>query len=140
VLTTLGIGEAMVTVLTPSGAPSPPFVCRVLPPSSRMGPLTPAEMQQRLAASEQVREYAQAVDRESARELLAKRMTPAAAAQPPAAAAPAERAPARAGKEPPSTFEQILRSPMARSVATTVTRGLLGALLGSPPRRRRRSY
>jgi uncharacterized protein len=146
VLTTLGIGEAMVTVLTPSGAPSPPFVCRVLPPSSRMGPLTPVEMQQRLAASEQVREYAQAVDRESARELLAKRMAPAAAASAPPSApqgneAPrAERAPARAGKEPPSAFEQILKSPVARTVAGAVTRGLLGALLGSPPRRRRRTW
>jgi len=146
VLTTLGIGEAMVTVLTPSGAPSPPFVCRVLPPSSRMGPLTPAEMQQRLAASEQVREYAQAVDRESARELLAKRMAPAAAASAPTSAsqgndAPrAERAPARAGKEPPSAFEQILKSAVVRTVAGAVTRGLLGALLGAPPRRRRRTY
>jgi len=86
------------------------------------------------------------VDRESARELLAKRMAPAAAASAPPSApqgneAPrAERAPARGGKEPPSAFEQILKSPVARTVAGAVTRGLLGALLGSPPRRRRRTW
>jgi hypothetical protein len=31
----------------------------------------------------------------------------------------------------------MLNSPLTRSIATTVTRGLLGALLGPPPRRRR---
>ena len=39
-LTTLGIGEALVTVLGENGVPSPPFVTRVAPPASRMGPLT----------------------------------------------------------------------------------------------------
>ena len=73
-LTTLGIGEALVTVLDSNGAPTPPFATRMMPPESRMGPLTDAEIEQQLAASAQVREYAQPVDRESARELLAARM------------------------------------------------------------------
>jgi hypothetical protein len=42
-------------------------------------------------------------------------------------------------KEAPGTFEQILRSPVTRSVATVVagaiTRGVLGAMLGSSRRR-----
>jgi len=132
-LTTLGIGEALVTVLRSNGVPTPPFATRLIPPASRMSPLSAAEFQARIAGSEQVREYAQAVDRESARELLAARM---------AAPADAEVAPAparRAAQEPPSTIEQILKSPMARSVATQITRGLMGALLGPPPRRRRRT-
>ena len=45
----------------------------------------------------------------------------------------------RAPKEEPGMFEKVLKSPMARSVATTVTRGLMGALLGTPRRRRRGS-
>ena len=57
-LTTLGIGEALVTVLSPSGVPTPPFATRLIPPSSRMGPLTDDELQQRLASSTQVRKYA----------------------------------------------------------------------------------
>jgi DNA helicase HerA-like ATPase len=72
-LTTLGIGEALVTVLSPSGVPTPPFATRMIPPSSRMGPLTDDELQQRLASSMQVRKYATAVDRESAREMLSAR-------------------------------------------------------------------
>jgi uncharacterized protein len=143
-LTTLGIGEALVTVLSPNGVPTPPFATRMIPPASRMGPLTDDEMQQRLASSAQVRKYATAIDRESARELLSERAAAAApAAEAPEAAereAPAPRA--RAGKEPPSTFEQILKSPVTRTVAGAVTRGLMGALLGSlgvsAARRRRR--
>jgi hypothetical protein len=136
-LTSLGIGEALVTVLAPSGVPTPPFATRLVPPSSRMGPLTDAEMSQALAASPQVREYAQAVDRESAREKLQARAQADSAAAPEAASAPApSRGGGRAPKQPPSTFEAILRSPVTRTVAGQLTRGLLGALLG-PPRRRR---
>src|SRR5215217_2511165 len=80
-LTTLGIGDAFVTVLTPNGAPTPPFATRMVPPAARMGPLTDAEMGQRLSSSAQVKEYATAIDRESARELLAKRIEAAAAAE-----------------------------------------------------------
>jgi uncharacterized protein len=144
-LTTIGIGEALVTVLSLSGAPTPPFVVRMIPPASRMGPLTPEEMKAQLGASDRVRQYAQGVDRESAHEMLAARMeTPAA---PPAAEAPAQSA-AGAGQAGAAlagaamALGAALNSPLgrsvARTVATTVTRGLLGALMGSPPRRRRR--
>ncbi|HKH91513.1 MAG TPA: helicase HerA-like domain-containing protein [Gemmatimonadaceae bacterium] len=148
-LTSLGIGEALVTVLSPSGVPTSPFATRLIPPSSRMGPLTDDELQQRLSSSTQVRKYATAVDRESAREMLSARAAAAAPDQDESddetvkrnERAPAPRA--RAGKEPPSTFEQVLKSPMARTVAGTITRGLMGALMGSlgirrsAPRRRR---
>ena len=130
-LTTLGIGEALVTVLGPTGVPTPPFATRLVPPASRMGPLDEAELASRLAASPQVRRYAQAIDRESARERLSARVAPAATS--PAPSAPP--APRRRGEEPPSTFEQILRSPVTRTVAGALTRGVLDALLG----RRRRS-
>jgi DNA double-strand break repair helicase HerA and related ATPase len=140
-LTSLGIGEALVTVLGPTGVPTPPFATRMIPPASRMGPLSNAEMQQRLASSGQVREYAKAVDRESAREILAERAAAAVEAE-----SQSERAPTagevrggRTTQQPQGTFEKILRSPVARGVATTVARGLLGALLGSMGVRRRRA-
>jgi len=143
-LTTLGIGEALVTVLSPSGVPTPPFATRLIPPSSRMGPLTDDELQQRLASSAQVRKYATAIDRESAREMLSERAAAHADADAQATAEQEEPAPrGRAGKAPPSTFEQILKSPVTRTVAGAVTRGLMGALLGSlgvSAARRRRRY
>jgi len=138
-LTTLGIGDAFVTVLAPNGAPTPPFATRLIPPAARMGPLTDAEMAQRLSSSAQVKEYAAAIDRESAREMLAKRVAPAAqpagapdGASPAAGPAAPARSGGRAPKPEPSTFEKVMNSPLTRTVAGVVARGIMGALL---PRR-----
>jgi len=139
-LTTLGIGDAFVTVLAPNGAPTPPFATRLIPPAARMGPLTDAELAQRLSSSAQVKEYATPIDRDSAREMLAKRVAsgqPADAGDaggPAAASAPAPaRAGGRAPKPEPSTFEKVMNSPLTRTVAGVVARGIMGALL---PRKR----
>jgi DNA helicase HerA-like ATPase len=131
-LTTLGIGEALVTVLGASGVPSPPFVARVAPPASRMGPLTPGEIAP-LLKTEMVQRYATAVDRESAYEILGQRLEPGEA---PAPEAPPEK-PAPPAKKTANAWTEALRSPVARTIANQVTRGLMGALLGPPPRRRR---
>ena len=139
-LTTLGIGEALVTVLNTKGVPTPPFAVRLIPPSSRMSPLGEAEMSQRLSASVQVREYATPVDRQSAREMLAARAAEAASAT---VDGSIERVPAsttrtpRSAREPKSALQEALSSPLARTVAGVVTRGLMGALLGGTRRRRR---
>jgi len=135
-LTTLGIGEALVTVLSETGVPSPPFVARVAPPASRMGPLTPAEIVP-LLRSEMVQRYATAVDRESAYEILGARLEPGEAPAAPSAPAPAPAPAPPAKKKTESSWTEALRSPVARTIANQVTRGLMGALLGPPPRRRR---
>ena len=150
-LTSLGIGEAFVTVLTPKGTPTMPFATRMLPPGSRMGPLAADEMQQHLQISEQVQHYATAVDRASAREMLAARVAlsaqasrdAAAAAGGAAGAAPgagAETAIAGAaavvGAALSSPIARAMATSVARSVGTQLARGLMGALLGSPRRRR----
>jgi DNA helicase HerA-like ATPase len=133
-LTSLGIGEALVTVLSPNGVPTPPFATRLIPPATRMGPLTDAELGQYVSSSAQVKEYAQTIDRDSAREMLGRRIVQAPPQEEMASQA------AMGGKAPPSTMEQILRSPATKAVATTVVRGLFGALVGPPPRRRRSYY
>ncbi|MEO7986239.1 MAG: helicase HerA-like domain-containing protein, partial [Gemmatimonadales bacterium] len=76
-LTSLGIGEAVVTVLDARGTPTPVVATRLIPPSSRMAPLTPEELQADIRQSDLLKEYGQAVDRESAREKLAARLSPA---------------------------------------------------------------
>ena len=138
-LTTLGIGEAFITVLSPKGVPTPPFAVRLIPPASKMAPLPDLDAQ--VARSSQVKKYAEDIDRESAREKLAARVVPGAAPQP--ADSSASRAapppPARAGKAPPGTFDQIMKSPVTRTVAGAITRGLMGALFGAPRRRSTRS-
>jgi hypothetical protein len=98
-----------------------------------MGPLTEAELGARLATP-QVRKYAKAVDRESAREKLAANADKESDRE--SASGHTASAPTRAKTETPSTFEKILESPLTRSVANQLTRSLMGALLG-PTRRRR---
>jgi hypothetical protein len=135
-LTTLGIGEALVTVLGANGVPSPPFATRLVPPASRMGPLTDLELRGCLATP-LVQKYAAAVNRDSAAEKLERQKTPAASGS---ADAPESRGSAR--RESPAddgpSIADVLNSPLARSLANTITRGLMGALLG--PTRRRRRY
>jgi uncharacterized protein len=137
-----------VTVLSPNGAPTPPFATRLIPPAARMGPLTADEMSQRLASSNQVREYATAFDRESAREILAKRLAAANAAEAGSddgdddtdaetERGEGARSGGRAAKPAPSAFEKVMNSPLTRTVAGVVARGIMGALLGSPRRRTR---
>ena len=88
-LTSLGIGEAVVTVLDSKGSPTPVVATRLIPPASRMAPLTSEELQADIRQSDLMKEYGQAVDRESAREKLAARMAPAPAAPQAGTAAPA---------------------------------------------------
>jgi uncharacterized protein len=140
-LTSMAIGQALVSTLTVSGTPTQPFVCHVVPPQSRMGPLTEAELLPRLQTP-QAKKYAVAIDRESAREVLEKRHMEQEAAdakaedETPTQAKGSATSNARDDEQ--SSLGKFLRSPVARSIAVTIagtlTRTLLGALTG---RRRR---
>jgi hypothetical protein len=74
VITSLGIGEAVVTVMNERGAPTQVAWTRVRAPESLMAPSDPAAMQATVAASPHHGKYAEAIDRESAREILAAKL------------------------------------------------------------------
>jgi uncharacterized protein len=79
-LTSLGTGEALVTVLSPKGVPTALAATRLVPPASSMATLEASELQ-RLATSGQLyAKYAQAVDHESAHEIISARIAEAQAA------------------------------------------------------------
>jgi DNA helicase HerA-like ATPase len=90
-LTRLGIGEAFVTVLNRKGIPTPLAATRLVPPESRMGPLTPEEIVAKVAASPFAAKYNAAIDPESAHEIITARLTNAKAAAATAAAEAAMR-------------------------------------------------
>ncbi|HET9950648.1 MAG TPA: helicase HerA-like domain-containing protein [Candidatus Eisenbacteria bacterium] len=147
-LTSLGIGEALVTVLSPRGTPTPVVATLLPPPTSLMGPIPAADLQARVLASPLHAAYATAVDRESAREVLESRAKERA--EPGAdgggdAGAPASRK-RPAGKPAagePDVAEQIgkaLGSPLAKAVGRELVRGLFGVLGVSSPTRRRRLW
>jgi DNA helicase HerA-like ATPase len=73
-LTTLGIGEALVTVLSPNGVPTPLAPTRLVPPDSAMAALPADELAARVAAGPLHSKYAQAVDPQSAHEIITARI------------------------------------------------------------------
>jgi len=91
----LGTGEAITTVLTEKGAPTPVAWTRMRAPQSSMDPAPESVLAQAVAASPNAARYAEAVDNESAYELLTARMEDAEKAKAEAAAA-AEKAKADA--------------------------------------------
>ena len=70
VLTSLGIGEAIVTVMDERGAPTPVAWTRLRAPQGSMDPTPEAAMRSSVASSPLLATYGEAVDRESAYELL----------------------------------------------------------------------
>jgi DNA helicase HerA-like ATPase len=142
VLTQLGIGEAVVTVLSERGAPTPVAWTRLQAPQSLMGPTDAAAVAALVAASPLEATYGQAVDRESAYEMLTKRLAPTAAppAQPPAPQAPAPARPGRAPKPEPSMVEEVLKSSAAksfmRSAGSALGREITRGIFGTAKRRR----
>jgi DNA double-strand break repair helicase HerA and related ATPase len=136
----LGIGEALVTVLSERGTPTPVAATRMIPPSSLMAPIPPAERQKRIQRSPLTAEYGTPVDRESAREMLEER------AQAPGAAAAGKgtvAAHGRAAAEAPTMAEAVgkaINSPLGRAVGRELVRGLFGVLGVSTGSRRRSTF
>ena len=71
-LTSLGIGEAVITVLSERGAPTPVAWTRMRAPESLMAPSDTAVVDAAIAASPLLAKYATAIERESALEMLGK--------------------------------------------------------------------
>jgi DNA helicase HerA-like ATPase len=136
----LGTGEAVVTVLSESGAPTPVAWARMRAPRSLMAQIDPAAQQQAVTASPLQPKYGQPIDRESAYEKLAAKIAAAPpdeqAAAPPEPAAPAAKpAPkTKPAKHEDTAVESVLKSSafksFTRSAASAlgreITRGLFG--------------
>lgn len=129
--TQLGTGQAFITVLNEKGIPTETVVTHLLPPASFMGPLSVAEYQGQLDASDTYHKYKDAVDPESAFEILSERLAAAEEVKP--AKAAGSRSTSR--RQEKSTFEEVMSSPVAKQVGKEIVRGVFGMLFGSAPRR-----
>ncbi|MGK8553176.1 helicase HerA-like domain-containing protein [Nocardia gipuzkoensis] len=109
-LTSLGTGEAIVTVLSERGAPTPVAWTRVRPPRSLMDTIGPEVIKSRALSSALAAKYGQTFDRESAYELLAAKVA-AASREPEPAPAPGRAA----TREEESAAERIMKNPAVRS-------------------------
>jgi len=146
VISQLGIGEALVSTLQAKGVPMPVERTLIAPPHCRMGAITPEERATVRARSPVGGKYDSPINRESAYEILSKRIAPVDA--------PAARTgEAQAGQEPEKDGKlgellwgtkrrQGMVETMAKQAARTVgsqigrqiLRGILGGILGGSRR------
>lgn len=69
-ITQMGVGEALISFLNEKGAPSVVDAAKVLPPESKIGPVEESEVKSIIKGSQVFGKYEEAVDRESAFEIL----------------------------------------------------------------------
>jgi len=129
VITGLGIGEAIVTVMNERGAPTPVAWTRLRAPESLMGPAPTAGMEDAVATSALHAKYATAIDRESAREVLARKLEEGAAKEKAEAGAKAPstpRSPSRGrARQDKSVVEEVVGSTAFRQVMRTAAREIV---------------
>lgn len=125
-LTSLGIGQALVSALNEKGIPTPLAAVHLKAPASRIGTLSPAELDEIIASSPLVQKYNEVIDRESAYEILSGKMSDAPEKP--------KEAPAKTTKEKPEktllekASENTMVRQVGRTVAKEIARGLLGVL------------
>ncbi len=145
VITELGVGEVLISTLDEKGVPTVVDRAFVVPPVGHIGPITPEQRQQLIANSLVVGVYENALDRESAFEILSKKASEKMEADASAAAAKeAEREAARQAKEeraaaraPDTLIESVTKSvarsassSIGRQIGNTIVRGVLGSIFG----------
>jgi DNA helicase HerA-like ATPase len=141
VITELEVGEALVSMLDDKGRPCVVERAFVVPPGSRIGPITEEERKQCIASSTVYGHYEKAVDRESAYEKLKVRTeekheeaSPKAKTEPnPVNDILFGRNGPRGGKQSQGLIEAMAKS-AARTIGSTagreIIRGVLGSILG----------
>jgi DNA helicase HerA-like ATPase len=139
IITSLGMGEALVTVLSEKGNPTPLAATMLQAPASRMDVLSSEEIQEIIGKSFLAKKYNDVIDRESAFEMLNKKLGGNNSATPNATNQPNTTS----NKQPePSMIEKganvvgdFAKSSTGKILIREVTRGLLG-VLGLTSRRR----
>jgi DNA helicase HerA-like ATPase len=147
----VGVGEAVVSFLDEKGRPGMVERAYILPPASRIGPITADERKAVIAASPVAGVYEKAIDRESAYEKLKGRAAESTAAPAPGGAAPASTEgggimgsikDSLGGLMTGSGRKDSIVEAMAKSAARTmgstvgreIIRGVLGSLMGGKRR------
>ncbi|TCP10589.1 hypothetical protein EV683_12228 [Crenobacter luteus] len=136
VITELGVGEALVSLLDDKGRPGVVERAFVYPPQSRLAPLDDAERAELVRASPLAGRYEAVLDRDSAYEMLERRAGEATL-PPTEDGGRAERAPARQSDSLIEAFGKSLLRAAGSTIGRQLIRGVLGSLLSGDSKRRR---
>uniref|UniRef100_UPI003F690CEE helicase HerA-like domain-containing protein n=1 Tax=Streptococcus pluranimalium TaxID=82348 RepID=UPI003F690CEE len=137
-ITSLEVGEALISFLTPDAQPAVVERGFIIPPKSSFDVLSAMEIQVLINQSDLYDKYTEAVDRESAYEILAAKVADEAAQKAAEdkkkadekAAKEAEKEERRRARKPKSEFEKA-RDTFVNSAIRTVSRELVRGILGS---------
>ncbi|RAS64747.1 hypothetical protein C8D87_105238 [Lentzea atacamensis] len=134
-LTSLGIGEAIITVLSEKGAPTPVAWTRLRAPRSLMDTIGNDGIKQAAQGSDLHGKYSETVDRESAYEQLMRKVAPPQQEQ-----APDSPPQQRQEKEEPGLVEKVLGNSAVksflRSAGSTLAREITRGIFGTSRKRR----
>ncbi|MGQ7852669.1 helicase HerA-like domain-containing protein [Pedobacter sp. WC2501] len=137
-LTSLGTGQALVTVLNEKGIPTEVSATMLTPPRAIMGPLTAADFDQVVHASSMYTKYKDAIDRESAYEILTQRINDqTVAVEQQKQEAEAQKQAEKESKPKPgekSLVEQVMGATITRQIGKEIVRGIFGMLTGKKTR------
>ncbi|MEI9810961.1 MAG: helicase HerA-like domain-containing protein [Bacteroidota bacterium] len=139
-ITQLGTGEALVTILNEKGIPTPLVHCMIKPPQSRMDILTDSEIDSIISKSKIAAKYNQVIDSQSAYEILTAKLNEAAEKTEEIQKqqeAEKETKTKTTTKKEKGFFDDPTVKSMTRTAGNTIVRSLLGALgLGGRSRRK----
>ena len=128
-ITQLGIGEAMITLLNEKGIPTPLAHTFLLTPRSRMDILTESEIDVLIGKSALIPKYNQEIDRDSAYEILNRKINDYAQIQSaPATSKTKTSTTTKAKKEPPNWFEKSVNSSVGKQVQRSLVRTIFGMI------------
>jgi len=138
ILTSLGTGQALVTVLNEKGIPTEVSATMLTPPRAVMGPLTAADFDQLVQDSPMYAKYKDPIDPESAYDILTKRINEqTAAAEQEKQEADAQKQAEKDSKPKPgekSLVEQVMGATITRQIGKEIVRGIFGMLTGKKTR------
>lgn len=128
ILTALGTGQALITVLNEKGIPTEVVATMLTPPRAIMGPLTAAAYNDLIRSSAMTAKYQETIDPESAYEILTKRINDRLAVQD---ETEETQTPA---KDEKSIIEKVMGATITRQIGKEIVRGIFGMLTGKKPR------
>ncbi len=138
VLTSLGTGQALITVLSEKGIPTEVAATHLTPPRAVMGPMSAQDCQSLMNSSGLYKKYQEVVDPKSAYDILTerinKKMAEEAETKQVAEKQKQEEIAVKAAKKEPSAFESVIKAPITRQIGKELVRGIFGMLTGKKPR------
>ena len=134
VLTALGTGQALITVLNEKGIPTEVVATHLIPPRASMSPLPAADADALTRSSTNYSKYQEVIDPESAYDILTTRVDEKLAEEQTIKKQEIEEKENTPKRNEKSTFEKVISAPITRQIGSAIVRGLFGMLTGKKPR------